>query len=126
MYEYKNPTVATSDGIPPPEAPTPAKVFEDQVKSGYAVKQADGTYVHEDAASNTRTVYDATGNVTSLHSKFGEDVSVNRNANGEVTIQYVKDGQVLSTVSPIDVNGHTYWKNVDAHGSLLSFSTTSV
>ncbi|CAN5421123.1 hypothetical protein BH10CYA1_BH10CYA1_02580 [soil metagenome] len=117
-YRYKNISEATSDKVAPPKAPTSEKVLEDKVKSGEVVKQADGTYVHEDAAANSRTIYDATGEVVGIRNAAGQDVSFTRDAHGDLTkVEYVKNGVVESTLTKEDVpNQGTYWRETDATG----------
>lgn len=122
-YRYKNLANAPTDRIEPPKAPTSEKVLEDRVKSGEVVKQADGTYVHEDTVANTRTIYDAKGEIVGVHNAAGQDVTFTRDANGELTrIEYARNGKVESILNKEEVpNVGMFWKETDASGRVLAW-----
>ncbi len=121
-YTYKSLSEAPTDKVDPPKAPTSEKVLEDRIKSGDVKPQADGTYVHEDAASHSRTVYDAKGEVVSVHNAAGQDVNFTRDANGDLTrVEYSRNGKVESTFVKEDHNGRAFWKETDADGKFKSW-----
>lgn len=120
-YTYKSLSQAPTDRIDPPKAPTSEKVLEDRVKSGDVKPQADGTFVHEDPASNSRTVYDAKGDVVRVHNSAGQDVNFTRDANGDLTkVEYTRNGVVESTYTK-ENNGRDYWRETDASGRTTGF-----
>ncbi len=123
QYRYKDVPNATADRVEPPKPPTSEKVLEEKVKTGEVVKQADGTYVHEDTASHTRTVYDAKGEVVGVHNAKGQDVSFTRDTNGDLTkVEYTRNGKVESTYTLEDVPGAgKYWKETDAAGNKVGW-----
>ncbi|MBI2811295.1 MAG: hypothetical protein HYX67_10765 [Candidatus Melainabacteria bacterium] len=122
-YGYKKLADAPTDRIEPPKAPTSEKVLEDRVKSGEVTKQADGTYVHEDTAAHTRTIYDAKGEIVGVHNAAGQDVSFTRDANGELTrIEYARNGKVESVLNKEEVpNVGMFWKETNAAGDTVGW-----
>lgn len=113
-YHYKDIAAATADRVEPPKAPTSEKILEDRVKTGEVVKQPDGTYVHEDTAANTRTIYDAKGEIVGVRNADGQDVSFTRDASGELTkVEYTRNGKLESTFTK---HGQ-YWQETDVNGT---------
>ncbi|MBS1954148.1 MAG: hypothetical protein JST89_08180 [Cyanobacteria bacterium SZAS-4] len=121
-YRYKNAATATADRVEPPKAPTSKEVLDNNIKSGEVVKQPDGTYVHEDTAANTRTIYDAKGEVVGVRNSKGQDVTFTRDANGELTrVEYARNGKMESVFEKTQVNGRAYWQETDAAGTIVEW-----
>lgn len=122
-YRYKSIADAPTDRVEPPKAPTSEKVLEDRVKAGEVVKQSDGTYVHEDTAANTRTIYDAKGEIVGVRNAAGQDVNFTRDASGEITrIEYARNGKVESVLNKEEVpNVGMFWRETNANGDTVAW-----
>ncbi|RTL38775.1 MAG: hypothetical protein EKK48_20260 [Candidatus Melainabacteria bacterium] len=121
-YRYKSLSEAPTDKIDPPKAPTAEKVLEERIKSGDVKAQSDGTYVHEDPASRSRTVYDAKGEVVSVRNSAGQDINFTRDASGDLTkVEYSRNGKVESTYTREEHNGRMFWKETDANGRITGW-----
>ncbi|HEY9676693.1 MAG TPA: hypothetical protein V6C76_01730 [Drouetiella sp.] len=113
-YDYKNKPPATSDRVPPPEAPTKAEVLQNRIHKGDLVPQPDGTYVHDE--SNSRTRYDAKGDVIAIDNANRQHYDIARDANGDVTkITVTKNGKVESTFQR-DATQPQFFEETDARG----------